>query len=149
MASNSNLYDKIVLPAVNKLPAGSNISKIYNGFSTVSNNTENYNLYDYDLIKQDILNNFHIRQGERLMNPKFGCIIWDTLFEPLTESLKEAILQNINTIVNYDPRVQAENVILTAYESGVQIELTLVYVTYNLQETLQLQFDSQNGLTVQ
>ena len=143
-------YKNLVITPTNRNPVISNqTAQFYKGFSTVDETKVNPKLYDYNLIKQDILNNFHIRQGERLMNPKFGCIIWDTLFEPLTESLKEAILQNINTIVNYDPRVQAENVILTAYESGVQIELTLVYVTYNLQETLQLQFDQTNGLTVQ
>jgi phage baseplate assembly protein W len=147
MSSNNNLYDKIVLPAVNSLT--NNMTKMYKGFSTVSTNTENYNLYDFDLIKQDILNHFYIRQGERLMNPNFGCVIWDLLFEPLTESVKDLILQNVNKIVNYDPRVKAENVIVTAYNSGIQIQLTLVYVPYNLQQTLQLKFDQSNNLVVQ
>jgi len=147
MSSNNNLYDKIVLPAVNSLT--NNMTKMYKGFSTVSTNTENYNLYDFDLIKQDILNHFYIRQGERLMNPNFGCVIWDLLFEPLTESVKDLILQNVNKIVNYDPRVKSENVIVTAYNSGIQIQLTLVYVPYNLQQTLQLKFDQANNLVVQ
>jgi hypothetical protein len=146
MASNSNLYDKIVLPAVRQL--GDSPTKMYKGFSTISGNTENYNLYDFDLIKQDILNHFHIRQGERLMNPSFGCAIWDILFEPLTESVKDIVLKNVNTIVNYDPRVQAENVIVTAYDTGIQIELTLLFVPYNLQQSLQLRFDQTNGLVV-
>jgi len=146
MASNSNLYDKIILPAVNQ-PVG-NMSKMYKGFSTISTNTENYNLYDFDLIKQDILNHFYTRQGERLMNPSFGCAIWDILFEPLTEPIKDLVLRNVNTIVNYDPRVQAENVVVTAYDTGIQIELTLLFVPYNLQQTLQLQFDQTNGLVV-
>jgi len=59
MSSNNNLYDKIVLPAVNSLT--NNMTKMYKGFSTVSTNTENYNLYDFDLIKQDILNHFYIK----------------------------------------------------------------------------------------
>jgi phage baseplate assembly protein W len=146
MASNSNLYDKIVLPAINQL--GGNPTKMYKGFSTISGNTENYNLYDFDLIKQDILNHFHTRQGERLMNPAFGCAIWDILFEPLTESVKDIVLKNVNTIVNYDPRVQAENVVVTSYDTGIQIELTLLFVPYNLQQSLQLQFDQTNGLVV-
>jgi phage baseplate assembly protein W len=147
MTSNSNLYDKIILPAVNTLD--NNMTKMYKGFSTVSTNTENYNLYDFDLIKRDILNHFYIRQGERLMNPGFGCVIWDLLFEPLTEQVKDLILQNVNKIVNYDPRVNAENVIVTAYDSGIQIQLTLLFVPYNLQQTLQLRFDQANNLVVQ
>lgn len=147
MTSNNNLYDKIVLPAVNTLD--NNMTKMYKGFSTVSTNTENYNLYDFDLIKRDLLNHFYTRQGERLMNPSFGCVIWDLLFEPLTEQIKDLILQNVNKIVNYDPRVTAENVIVTAYDSGIQIQLTLLFVPYNLQQTLQLRFDQANNLVVQ
>lgn len=121
-------------------------SQMYKGFSTVSADTENFKLYDFSLIKQDLLNHFYIRQGERLMNPRFGTIIWDMLFEPLTEQTKDLILQNVNEIVNYDPRITANNVIVTQYESGLQIECILTYLPYNISEKLQLQFDQNNGL---
>jgi len=106
-------------------------------------------LYDFELIKQDLINSFHVRQGERLMNPEYGCVIWDLLFEPLTDNLKELILQNVNQIVNADPRVQASNVIVTSYDTGIQIEAVLTYLIYNLQQKLQIQFDQTNGLTAQ
>jgi phage baseplate assembly protein W len=146
MSSNSSLYNKIVLPPVSQ---PDNIGpKRYKGFSTVNTETENYNLYDFELIKQDLLNHFHTRQGERLMQPRFGTVIWDLLFEPLTEQIKDLILQNVNEIINYDPRVKAENVIVTSYGQGVQIQCTLIYVPYNLQQTLQLKFDQANGLLI-
>lgn len=144
---SSNLYNKVTLPAVN---VAENISsKMYKGFSTVSPNTENFGLYDFELIQQDLLNHFHVRQGERLMQPEFGTIIWDLLFEPLTEDLKELILQNVNQIINYDPRVKADNVIVTSYESGIQIECMLTYLPYNISQSLQLRFDQANGLLAQ
>jgi phage baseplate assembly protein W len=147
MSSNASLYKKIVIPAASQ---PDNIgSKKYKGFSTVNTNTENYNLFDFELIKQDLYNHFYTRQGERLMNPTFGCVIWELLFEPLTPHLKDLILQNVNTIINYDPRIKAENVIVTAYESGIQIQCTLSYLPYNIQQTLQLRFDQANGLLVQ
>jgi len=121
---------------------------MYRGFSTVSTATENFALYDYELIKQDLLNHFYTRQGERLMQPEFGTIIWDLLFEPLTGHIKDLILQNVNEIVNYDPRVQAESVIVTSYDQGIQIEFTLTYVIYNVQQKIQLRFDQDNGLLV-
>lgn len=121
-------------------------SQMYKGFSTLSTDTENFKLYDFALIKQDLLNHFYTRQGERLMNPRFGTIIWDMLFEPLTEQTKDLILQNVNEIVNYDPRIVANNVIITQYGSGLQIECTLTYLPYNISENLQLQFDQNNGL---
>lgn len=147
MASNSNLYKKITLPAAQQ--ADTIGSKKYRGFSTVNTTTENYNLYDYELIKQDLFNHFYTRQGERLMNPTFGTIIWDLLFEPLTPQIKDLITQNVNTIINYDPRLQAENVTVTSYDQGIQIECTLKYLPYNIQQSLQLRFDQANGLLMQ
>lgn len=147
MSSNPTLYTKISLPAANN---NENIRpKMYKGFSTVSTNTENFSLYDYELIKQDLLNHFYVRQGERLMQPTFGTIIWDLIFEPLTEQVKGLIVQNVTKIVNYDPRVIANNVIVTSYESGIQIDCTLTYLQYNISEKLKLQFDQSNGLLIQ
>ena len=80
------------------------------------------------------------------MNPKFGTIIWDLLFEPLTEDIKFLITENVNTIINYDPRISADEVIVTAYESGIQIQCVLRYRPYNIQQALELRFDSANGL---
>lgn len=144
----ATIYDRTTLPAKNPAAITNIMPQMYRGFSTVNTNTENYVLYDFELIKQDLLNHFHIRQGERLMNPRFGTIIWDLLFEPLTEPLKDLIAQNVNEILNYDPRVQAMNVLITPYESGLQIECTLKYVPYNIQQNIQLQFDQANGLLI-
>jgi phage baseplate assembly protein W len=145
MSANSRLYDKVVLrgPAERSNVPG---SKTYKGFSTVSGDTKSFALYDLALIKQDIINHFYTRQGERLENPTFGTIIWDILFEPLTEEIKELIVKNVEDIINYDPRVAAEQIIVTAYESGIQIECRLAYMPYNIQETLTFRFDQANGL---
>jgi phage baseplate assembly protein W len=148
MASNSKLYTKIKVPANTTKTIKQSPTKMYRGFSTVSTATENFALYDYELIKQDLLNHFYTRQGERLMQPEFGTIIWDLLFEPLTGHIKDLILQNVNEIVNYDPRVQAESVIVTSYDQGIQIEFTLKYVIYNVQQKIQLRFDQANGLLI-
>jgi phage baseplate assembly protein W len=142
--NSANLYDKITLKGKQ---SQDNISpKTYKGFSTISPDAENYALFDFDLIKQDLLNHFNIRQGERLMNPKFGTIIWDLLFEPLTEDIKFLITENVNTIINYDPRLVAKDVIVTTYESGIQIECILSFLPYNIQQSMQLRFDQANGL---
>jgi phage baseplate assembly protein W len=147
MSSNAKLYKKITLPAASQ---PDNLGeKKYKGFSTVNTNTENYNLYDFELIKQDLFNHFYTRQGERLMQPDFGTIIWDLLFEPLTPEIKNLVLENINQIVNYDPRVKAENVTVTAYDQGIQVQCTLIFLPYNISQTLQLRFDQANGLLMQ
>jgi phage baseplate assembly protein W len=120
----------------------------YRGFSTVNKTSKDFKLYDFELIKQDILNHFYVRQGERLMQPAFGSIIWTLLFEPLTSEIQDLILQNVNEILNYDPRVQASNILITPYDQGIQIECKLTYLPYNIQQNLQLKFDQQNGLLI-
>lgn len=146
MSANTKLYDKIVLPG-NKTKQNIPGTKTYKGFSTVSPDSASFALYDLALIKQDILNHFHIRQGERLSDPTFGTVIWDLLFEPLTEDLKAIIAKNVEDIINYDPRVKADQVIITQYESGIQIECKLTYLPYYITESMQLRFDQANGLT--
>jgi phage baseplate assembly protein W len=140
----STLYDRITVPAVPTVVDP--IPQAYKGFSTVNTSSNGFVLYDLELIKQDLLNHFHTRRGERLMNPQFGTIIWDMLFEPMTEELKESIVNNVNEIINYDPRLVAQNVIVTTYESGIQIECILKYLPYNIQQSMQLRFDQSAGL---
>ena len=121
--------------------------KAYRGFSTVNPENNSFQQYDISLIKQNLLNHLNIRQGEKLSDPTFGCIIWDALYEPLTTRLKEAITTNVTNIVNYDPRTRASEVQVSEYESGLQIECTLLYLDYNISENLKMQFDKNIGLT--
>ena len=141
-----NLYKRIAIqPSKQEDPVVT--SKAYRGLSTVDPDNRQSTLYDLALIKQDLLNHFHIRQGEKLENPEFGTIIWDALFEPFTEDLKSAIAENVTTIVNYDPRVQVNSVAVDTYESGIQIQLDLTYLPYNISEKMKLDFDQSAGLT--
>ena len=98
------------------------------------------------IIKQDIINHFHIRQGEKLENPEFGTIIWDILFEPFTDDLKQLIIEDVSEIINYDPRVNVDSVTVDTYESGIQIDCTLTYLPYSITETMRIKFDQTNGL---
>ena len=114
----------------------------YKGFSTVGRN-QKFRLTDFNLVKQDLLNHFNIRKGEKLMNPNFGTIIWNVIHEPLTEDLKSVIIQDIQSIVNYDPRIGVDNVVITEYLYGLQIELELRYIPNDLRTVLNLKFDNE------
>lgn len=122
------------------------LPRTYRGFSTVSPDSENFTLYDFSLIKQDLLNHFHIRQGEKLNDPTFGTIIWDVIFEPMTDDIRRLVLADVEKIINYDPRIRAENVIVNSYDTGLQIECELTYLPYNISERLQFRFDQSAGL---
>ena len=138
------IYAEIVVPGNKSLEVTS--QKVsYRGLSTVNPENSSFTLYDISLIKQDLINHFHIRQGEKLSNPEFGTIIWDALFEPLTEQLKDAIASNAQKIINNDPRTNVDSIIDDEYEKGIQIECTLTYLHYNISETLRLTFDEEAG----
>ena len=79
------------------------------------------------------------------MNPDFGTIIWNIIHEPLTEDLKAVIITDIKKIAAYDPRVSIDNVVITEYSQGIQVELQLRYVQTNQINVMELQFDNETS----
>ena len=124
-------------------------SQFYKGFSTVDKNSQNVQLFDFDLIKQDIINHFRTKKGERVMNPEFGSIIWDLIMEPLTEENREALKEDVQTICTFDPRVVPIQMDITEYENGFLLELTLLLKGTDQSANLKLAFDQQLGLVAQ
>lgn len=120
------------------------MATMYRGFSTVGRNKK-FRLTDFELVKQDIINHFYIRKGEKLMNPSFGTIIWNVLHEPLTEDLKRVIITDVQNIAKYDPRVSFENILVTEYDRGIQIEVELRYLQTNQINNLSLMFNGTNN----
>jgi phage baseplate assembly protein W len=125
------------------------LSQFYKGFSTVDPTNRGSKLYDFDLIKQDILNQFNTRKGQRVMNPKFGTIVWDILMEPMTFQIKDLLTQDITTICNSDPRVYPLDISINEYPEGYIIEITLAMKNTNESSVLKLAFDQKIGLRVQ
>jgi phage baseplate assembly protein W len=143
--SNKRLYDKVVLKGQNRkndVPG----TKTYKGFSTISGDTKSFALFDLALIKQDIYNHFHIRQGERLENPTFGTVIWDVIFEPLTEDMKQVIVKNVEDIINYDPRFAVNEVQIDSTDQGIRIQADITYIPFNINERMTFDFDKNNSV---
>lgn len=123
------------------------MANFYRGFSTIGR-SKKFRLTDLELVKQDLTNHFHIRKGEKLMNPNFGTIIWNLIHEPLTEELKSIIVDDVKAIVSYDPRIAVDTVAITEYQQGIQIEIEVRYLQTNQSSQMFLQFNNQtNTLT--
>ena len=120
-------------------------SSTFKGFSSRAENT-NYKLYDFALIRQDLINRLSVRKGERIENPEFGTIIYDVLFEPLTEQLKQAIADEVTANLNADPRLETEDIRVTEFEQGIAVEATIRYVPFNVVEKLTFSFDENATL---
>jgi phage baseplate assembly protein W len=143
-------YKTIEINSAGAIPrVAKKTSHFYKGFSSVNDSGSNTRLYDFELIKQDILNHFNTKRGERLMNPNFGSIIWDLLMEPLTEQIREALIADINRICTFDPRVTPTQMDLTEYQNGYLLELTLVMNGTDQSSNMKLTFDQSIGLSVQ
>ena len=121
-------------------------SQIFKGFSTVNGEFSSTKLYDISLVKQDIMNHFNIRKGEKLENPEFGTNIWQYIFDPLDIDTKNAIISDVEAVGNYDPYVTIDQVEVNEYEHGVQVTMGLIYIGYGISETLNLLFDQNQGL---
>lgn len=142
------LYKEVTIANNNKTSKFDPGTLVYKGTSTVNPDNTSPVLHDLAIIKQDLLNHFHIRQGEKLSDPNFGCILWDLLFEPLTEQIKRLIIDNVNTIIASEPRVYANQITVDEYEHGIAIYCELTYLPWNISETMRLDFDKNAGFAV-
>ena len=122
--------------------------KTYVGFSTVNRDFDSNTLYDYELARTDLLNAFYIKKGEKLENPDYGTIIHDTLFEPFTGEISKAIEEDVIEIVGKDPRWVLDTLRIDQAEYGLNLQIEITYIPYNINESLLLSFNQENGLEV-
>lgn len=77
---------------------------IYRGYSTVGRKVTDSEVYDLDIIVQDLLNEFNTRLGERVGRPEFGSIIWDLMFDIGDTRTENLVIQDAQRIIGRDPR---------------------------------------------
>ena len=117
----------------------------FKGFSSRAE-MRNFKLYDFECAKQDMINRLSVRKGERVENPEFGTMIYDAIFEPLTDILKDTIVEDITANLNADPRIAAQEIILTEEQHGISIQASVTYVPLNITEKLRFSFDENQLL---
>ncbi len=143
--ANTKLYNQKVA-ASNTATVTENFGIFtYKGFSS-KETSRNYKLYDIDLVKQDLINHFYIRKGEKLENPEFGTVIWDMLFEQFTEDVKNIIAKDVEDIINYDPRIAVNEVQVDSTDQGIRIQADIVYIPFNVNERMTFDFDRVNSV---
>jgi phage baseplate assembly protein W len=123
--------------------------QFYKGFSTTDPANATSKLFDLELIKQNIINTFNTRRGERVMNPNFGSIVWELIMEPMTPQTKEALNADIQRICSSDPRAIPTDIKLIQFPSGYIVEVTMKLVGSDVSSQMRLTFDQNIGLTIQ
>ena len=129
----------------NSTPNLSNKEVTFKGFSSKADK-QSFKVYDFECVKQDLINRLSVRKGERVENPEFGTIIYDCLFEQFTEEVKEAIVDDITQNLNVDPRINAQEIRVSQADYGIAIQATITYVPLDITEKLQFQFDENSLL---
>lgn len=113
---------------------------MFKGFSTIDKARAPYTLIDKELVKRDLLNHFHTRKGERLMRPQFGSIIWDLLMNPEDDLTEDLVKEDIERIIDTDPRVDLKDTSIFVLDHTIRAEVTLAYRGINDEDILYLEF---------
>ena len=99
-------------------------------------------IYDMNLVNQDLLNQINTRKGEKVMDPEFGSIVWDLIFENKSPSIVADIETDLVRIVNSDPRVALQEIDIIEQDYGYVGIILLWYNQFATSGSLQVSFNS-------
>ena len=112
----------------------------FKGFSTIDRIRAPYTLSGRDLVKRDLLNTFYTKKGERLMRPNYGSVIWDLLMNPDDTATEKEIRDDVERIIESDPRVELLDTFIIYMDHTIRIEINLKFVLLNDSDTLYLEY---------
>jgi phage baseplate assembly protein W len=118
----------------------------FTGFSTVGSTQEqSFKLHDLALIRQDLLNHFHTRLGERVMRPEYGCRIWDYLMEQFTPTIRSLVIDDARRICESDPRVEIVDIEAFSGEHTIRVEITLNFIPFDTVDQFIIDFENNQS----
>jgi len=116
----------------------------YTGYNTIDQ-VKNFTLTDKELVKRDLLNAIMIREGEVPGRPEVGTNIWSYVFDPNTDDTVRKIKNEMQRLIDADPRITAEEINVYAKNHNVLIEINVrIHPDVNL-EVINLMFDQNTS----
>lgn len=115
------------------------------GFSTYNRSGPPFTLTDVELIKQDLLNHFLTRQGERVMRPEYGSVTHRLLYEPFDDITVTEIREDAIRIISSEPRVKLVNIEITEADNGISLAIDLDFLPSFSTERLFVLFEKDNN----
>jgi predicted component of type VI protein secretion system len=67
------------------------------------------------------------------------------LFEQFTEEVKNMIAKDVEEIINYDPRMQVNEVQIDSTDIGIRIQADITYIPFNINEKMTFEFDKSTS----
>lgn len=119
------------------------MARIYKSFSTTSPlATANGNLYDIEVVVENIRNLFKTRKGEYPMIPDLGSIAHEYIHEPsLSENDKRIIIDDTMTLLEYEPRLNNVMVDIEEIGEGFYIIINAVVLPQNQEVNLTINLE--------
>lgn len=104
-----------------------------------------FTLTDEQLVIQDFINAFNIKQGTKVGQPGYGTTLWDYIFEPSTGDVITLIQDEVRRVANNDPRLAINTIAVYPKENGILIELEMAVQPFNQAQLLSLFLNQQTG----
>tara|TARA_R110000796_G_scaffold82592_1_gene181011 strand:- start:52787 stop:53224 length:438 start_codon:yes stop_codon:yes gene_type:complete len=87
-------------------------------------------------------------KGERVFQPDFGTNLYNILFEPNTESLKENIKEEIkDSISKWVPYITISSIVVVGEDNTVRIKINYKVSPSNFGSSITLEFDLSTGIS--
>jgi phage baseplate assembly protein W len=68
------------------------------------------------------------------------------LFENFTSEVRRLITEDVEQIINYDPRVKVNALTIDSTDQGIRIQADVVYLPFNVNERMTFDFDKTNNI---
>lgn len=104
-----------------------------------------YTLVDEQLVIQDFINAFNIRQGTKVGKPGYGTKLWDFVFDPNTADVVYSIQEEVRRVANSDPRITIATISVYPKDNGILVELEMAVVPFNQAQLVSVFLNQQTG----
>lgn len=121
------------------------VAPLYRGFSTVANQGLDTRLFEENLVRQDLINHFQTRLGERVGRPGFGSIIHDLLFDLIDDRTEGLVIADAERILSEDPRVEPLDVSVSIEpdQQRIELDITVRLVEFNMSDQFTVVFEER------
>lgn len=84
--------------------------------------------FDTNAVKQSISNIFSWRRGQRILDPLFGNVIYEYVYEPINDITLKNLRNSILDMLKYEPRIDIISLDLTPSPDENAIYVKLQYL---------------------
>ena len=120
------------------------VESIYVGGTLLTDLGKGFRRTGKELVKSDLLYHIFTKKGERVMMPDFGTNLQDLVFEPNDPITRNQILNEIQAVIDQDPRVELIRNTLTFDENShiITVDVLLRFIELEVVDTLNISFPS-------